>query len=173
MELLVWLDSWVGTGSRTAICQLRNSCRSCCWIHQVYFATSKKVNYSIYTIVRTVFSSYPETLDFPLLARLPWSLETIILRLVIKNCPNYWYTNSSNLRDLGKIKAIALFSGDYPKINNTVYCWIKSFRAVIFVVKFSGLSPAILTRKLQLLFSVSASSDTICQLFLWQELTTL
>jgi hypothetical protein len=41
------------------------------------------------TIVRTVFSSYPETLDFPLLARLPWSLETIILRLVIKNCPNY------------------------------------------------------------------------------------
>src|SRR4028119_299265 len=31
------------------------------------------------------------------------------------------------------------------------YCWIKSFRAVIFVVKFSGLSPAILTRKLQLL----------------------
>ena len=31
------------------------------------------------------------------------------------------YTNSSNLRDLGKIRAIALFPGDYPKINNTVF----------------------------------------------------
>jgi hypothetical protein len=33
------------------------------------------------------------------------------------------------------------------------YCWIKSFRAVIFVAKFSWLSPAIVTRKLQFLFS--------------------
>jgi len=49
MGLLVWLDSWVGYWARTAaICQLRNSCRYCCSIHQVYFATSKKLNYSIY-----------------------------------------------------------------------------------------------------------------------------
>jgi hypothetical protein len=41
------------------------------------------------SIVRTVFSSPSETLDFPLVANLPWSLETLILRLAIKNCPKY------------------------------------------------------------------------------------
>ena len=45
-------------------------------------------NYSV-TIVRTVFSSYSETLDLPLVANLPNRLETLILRLAIKNCPKY------------------------------------------------------------------------------------
>ena len=33
-----------------------------------------------YSIVRTVFSSYSETIDSPLVTGLPWSLETLILR---------------------------------------------------------------------------------------------
>ncbi len=53
-------------------------------------------------------------------------------------------------------------------LQELLYCWIKYFRAVMFVVKFYGLSPAILTRKLQLLFSVPASFHTICHLFSWQ-----
>ena len=35
---------------------------------------------SFIAIVRTVFSSPSETLDFPLVANLHWSLETLILR---------------------------------------------------------------------------------------------
>jgi len=53
------------------------------------------------------------------------------------------------------------------------YCWVKAFRAVIFVVKFSELSSAIFTRKLQLLFSVPASSHTLCHLFFWSKLTNI
>jgi hypothetical protein len=41
------------------------------------------------TIVRTVFSPEAETLDFLLVANLPWSIETLILRLAIKYCPHY------------------------------------------------------------------------------------
>jgi hypothetical protein len=53
-----------------------------------FFVSLRIVKHS-QIIVRTVFSSPSETLDFPLVANLPWSLETLILRLAIKNCPKY------------------------------------------------------------------------------------
>jgi len=49
------------------------------------------INNCRFTIVGAVFTSQSKTLDFPLVDRLPWSLETLILRLAIKNCPKYWF----------------------------------------------------------------------------------